>query len=94
VVNHIARVYLEGQQPSSEYHACLSHKQWGKVVPEFAVVGTIPPHATRTATELRLTLSFNDHAHQGGKATYKGQALVTKDGPLTVPDLVDGSGIH
>jgi hypothetical protein len=34
------------------------------------------------------------HAHEGGKATYKGQALVTKDGPLTVPDLVDGSGTH
>jgi hypothetical protein len=91
-------VYLEGQQPSSEYHACLSHKQWGKVVPEFAVVGTMPPHATHTAAELRLIrsviLSLYGHAHEGGKATYKGQALVTKDGPLTVPDLVDGSGIH
>lgn len=62
------RVYLEGQQPSADPAACLNHKQWGKVVPEFAVVG--------------------------GKATYKGQVLVTKDGPLTVPDLPDGSGIH
>jgi len=35
------RVYLEGQQPSSDPAACLNHKQWGKVVPEFAVVGTV-----------------------------------------------------
>ena len=49
------RVYLEGQQPSSDPAACLNHKQWGKVVPEFAVVGTVALGVAVTAATLPLT---------------------------------------
>jgi len=62
------RIYLDSQQPNPNPPASLNHKQWAKVVANFAVID--------------------------GKATYKEKALVTKDGPITVPDMVDGSGFH